>query len=122
MRNSAMKRLTACLLAFMLMMSQVAVADPETTGPVFSPVAYLGGYSVTFLDQAGQIIHVIEDVPFEEPLATHLETIWTMYPEYRDALWSKSGSYRVMNNTEVQIVEQTAAARADGVNYATLLP
>ena len=53
MRNSAMKRLTACLLAFMLMMSQVAVADPETTGPVFSPVAYLGGYSVTFLDQAG---------------------------------------------------------------------
>ncbi len=120
MRKSAVKRLTACLLAFMLVMGQVAVADPDTTGPVFSPVSYLGGYSVTFLDQQGQIIHVIEDVPFEEPLATHLETVWTMYPEYRDALWSKSGSYLVMNNTEVRIVEQTAAARAEGVNYATL--
>lgn len=120
MRNSAVKRLMACFLALILVMSQVAVADSDTAGPVFSPMAYLGGYSVTFLNSEGRVIHVIEDVPFEDALANHLETIRTMYPEYRDALWSKADSYLVVNNTEVQVIEQTAAARAEGLNYATL--
>lgn len=120
MRSKSLAKCLAWLLILMQLMAGTALADTTTQGTAFTPAAYVGGYTVRFLDESGTEIEQMADVAYETPMSSLLEALETAHPEYANALWSVTGDYLVLNNVDVFMQQATAVAKVDDALYGTL--
>lgn len=119
MRKNGRFRKLAWLMILIQLFSSVAYADTSIQASTFSAVEYMGGYTVRFLNEAGEEIYQETDVPFETEISTIIERFVQEKPEYSDAIWGVASDYLVLNNVDVMLAGEAVAA-AGGNTYISL--
>jgi len=121
MKKNYVKRALAWLLAILQLLACTSLAETIIDGvSTFSVSEFTGGYTVRFLDMNGDEVYQVTDVDYAAFMDGPFSKLVEAHPEYATVVWSVSGKYRVINNTEVFMQPENAVAQVGDKVYPTL--